>query len=220
MRQILIVDSLSDQRFKPFFEKVFFTVRVGTVWKYYEQIDGRAAFEDFQKQLRVSDALFLILCRDLPPPSDPRARFWEEPGIVKDKDVWVFEHCEDLKRISLRIPGLKHYVTFYITNAWMDYVVKIAEGYESDKAASAALPEAQMELLSSAAVGSYFNDATGMALFDYSTSRPTGLKTACSHCAAAYDVHLPSDMKVIRCPACDHFYEIKLPSKPSVPDKA
>jgi hypothetical protein len=218
MRQILIIDSLADQRFRPFFEKVFFTVGVGTLWKNYEDIGiGKPGIEGFKKEIEASHAVFLILNSDVPILSKAQDWVFGKSGFAEGKDVWVFEHCEDLRRISIHIPAVKNYVTFYITNAWNDYVVKIAENLADSKAALPSLSDAKLEPMTPLRVGSFFDDLTGMALFDYSTSRPMGFKTACPYCTAAYQVHQPLDMKVFRCPVCNYFQEIKLPAKEPVP---
>lgn len=218
MRQILIMDSLADQRFRTFFEKVFFAVGVGTLWKNYEDIgSGNPAREALKKQIETSRAVFLILNGDVPMLSKASDWFFGESGFAGGKDVWVFEHCEDLRRISIHIPAVKNYVAFYITNAWNDYVVKIAENLADSKAAAPPLSDANLGLLTPLQIGSFFDDLTGMALFDYSTSRPTGFKITCPLCTAAYQVHQPLDMKVFRCPVCNYFQEIKLPAKEPAP---
>jgi hypothetical protein len=214
MRQILIIDSLADQRFKPFFEKVFLTVGVGTVWKHYEEISrGKKAKEKFQEDLEGSDAVFLILNSDVPILSKAQDWFFGDSAFADGKDVWVFEHCEDIRRISIHIPAVKNFVAFYITNAWTDYVVKIAENLADSKLPSLPLTDAKLEPLSPIEIGSFFDDLTGMSLFDYSTSRPTGFKIVCPYCTAACQVHQPLDLKVFRCPVCNYFHGIKLPAK-------
>ncbi len=218
MRQVLIVDSLADQRFRPLFEKVFFTVGVGTVWNDYETIgSGNPAAEKFKKEVRASDALFLILSQEVQSLSKARNWIFGDPAFAGGGDVWVFEHCEDLKRITVSIPALRNFASFYITNAWTDYFVKIAGTFEASKAPPASLPQAQLETLTPAATRVFFNDSTGMALFDHSTSRPMGVRTACPHCEAAYMVHMPSDMKVFRCPVCHSFFGVKWTANEPLP---
>ena len=218
MRQILILDSLEDQRFRTFFEKVFFSVGVGTVWKNYEGIGtGNRAWAEMNKEVGSSDALFLILSGEVQRLSGAPDWVFGEPGFAAGKDVWVFEHCEDLMRLSIRTPALRNYVAFYITNAWTDYIVKIAEGFEENPAPRPPLPEAKLGPLPAPGAGSFFEASTGLALYDFSTSRPTGFKTACPHCSGSYAVHLPSDMEVLRCPACGSFFEIKPASRTPVP---
>ncbi len=218
MRQILIVDSFADQRFKPFFEKIFSTVKIGTLWRNYEDIiDGKPLMKDFPKEIASSHAVFLILNSDVPTLSKTPDWFFGESNFAGGKDVWVFEHCEDLRRISIHLPAVKNYVTFYITNAWTDYVVKIAEKLADSNAAATPLPDAALALLTPLQIGSFFDDLTGIALFDYSTSRPMGFKTTCPLCTAAYQVHQPLEMKVFRCPVCNYFQEVMLPAKEPVP---
>ena len=61
MKQILVINSSSDQRFLPFLEKVFYAVGVGTVWEDYENIGKKTSLVDFQKKVEASDAIFLVL---------------------------------------------------------------------------------------------------------------------------------------------------------------
>lgn len=218
MPQILMIDSLADRRFKPFFEKALADIGVGTVWNSYEKIgSGKPALEDFQKESRSCDALFLILDGGAQILSRSQDWIFGEPGFAEDKDVWVFQHCEDLKRISIRIPALKHYVVFYITNAWTEHIAKIARTFNPPQIASFLFPEARLEPLAPLSSDSLFDSSTGMARFDFSTSQPAGLKTECPYCTGSYKVHLPSEMKVMRCPVCNYFHEIKLSPRIAVP---
>ena len=220
MRQILVVNSLADQRFKPFFEKVFFSVGVGTVWEYYENIGTLTTVGNFQKTVGASDAVFLILSQGAQLSLAAENFDFLKAGFDGNKDIFVFEHCEDLKRISVRVPHFKHFISLYLTNAWTDYVVKLAEGFEMGKPVPAFLPQTPVGIASPATIASFFDVNSGLALFDYSTSRPIGVKTACPQCQALFDLHLPIDMKVARCQACDAFFEMKPLAKPLVEAKA
>jgi hypothetical protein len=210
MRQIFIVHSSVDERFQSFFSKLFLTVRVQTVWATYGSlVGGPAAKDNIQKKILDSDALFFILSRDGEFAARSKDWFPWATDLGQDKDIWVFEHCEDLRRIPALIPQLGHYVAYYITNAWSDYVQKIAETYEKPKAARAVLPEASWKPLTPEEESAYFIPSTGFALFDDSTARPTGLRALCPNCSSSYGLHIPSEMKVIRCPSCNHFYGIQ-----------
>jgi hypothetical protein len=221
MRQIFIVHSSVDQRFESFFTKVFLTVEVKTVWEKYEGLmEGPAAKDRVQKEILESDALFFVLSTD--GEFSARAKDWFPwaTDLAKGKDIWVFEHCEDLKRIPVLIPNPGQFVAYYISNAWCDYVSKIAETYEKPKAAAAVLPEVLWKPLTPAEEGAYFNPSTGLALFDDSTARPSGFKALCPSCSQAYGLHIPSEMKVARCPSCGHFLGISQPAKVAAPAKA
>lgn len=209
MRQILILNSLADQRFRPFLEKVFLSVEVGTVWEDYENIRGKTALEYFRLEVEASDAVFLALSQGARSSLGAEGLAPFEQGLAKVKDLYVLEHCEDLKRVSIRVPRLQHHLALYITNAWTDHVVKIAETFEGAQSAPAPFPDVQLEPLAFAAVGPFFDEGTGMALFDHSTSRPVEGRTACPHCAVTTVLHTPADMKVIRCLACGNFSGIK-----------
>ena len=218
MRQILIVHSSVDERFESFFSKIFMTVEVQAVWETYVGLTaGEAAKEKIRKAIQASDALFFILSRDGEFISRAKAWFPWATDLAGGKDIWVFEHCEDLKRVPVMIPTLGHYVAYYITNAWSDFVLAIAETYEKPKAVLTPLPEAVLKSLTSAEENASFDTLTGRALFDDSTSRPISLRTRCPYCSSAYNLYLPSDMKVIRCPSCNLFYGIQKPNNVSAP---
>jgi hypothetical protein len=213
MRQILIVHSSMDTRFETFFMKVFLTVAVSAVWETYDGFLGGPADKDrIQKEILVSDALFLILGTDMG--FDARAKAWIPWATdkAKGKDIWVFEHCEDMKRVPVLIPNPRHYVSYYITNAWCDYVTKMAETYE-EPMRDLVLADAVGKTLTPAEECAFFDPKTGFALFDDSTARPTGLKAVCPVCSSCYGLHIPSEMKAIRCPSCGHLYGIQQSSK-------
>src|SRR5581483_1836725 len=218
MRQILIVHSSIDDRFEVFFSKVFRAVAVKTVWETYKNLgEGPVAKDRIQKEILESDALFFVLSTDNEVSGQAKNWFPWATNLAKEKDFWVFEHCEDLKRVPVLIPNLGHYVAYYITNAWCDYVTKIAETYEKPKVAGVALPEVLFKPLTSTEETALFDPSTGLAFFDDSTARPIGLKAVCPSCSGAYGLHVPSEMKAIRCPACGHLYGIQQPAKATTP---
>ncbi len=214
MRQILIVHSSTDMRFESFFSKILSTVVVKTLWETYEALLVEpAAKEKIQKEILDSDAIFIVLSTDERFNASAKVWFPWATNLAKEKDIWVFEHCEDLERVSVLIPKPGNYVAYYITNAWSDYVSKIAETYEKPKAATMGLPEAIVKPLTHAEEGAFFEPSTGFALFDYSTARAIGLKTVCPNCSLSYNLHVPSEMNFVRCPSCGRFYEIQQLSK-------
>jgi hypothetical protein len=220
MRQILIVHGSVDERFEVFFSKVFRAVAVKTVWETYKGLVGGATAKDrVQREIQESDALFFVLSTDEEVSAQAKNWFPWATTLAQGKDIWVFEHCEDLKRVPILIPNPGHYVAYYITNAWCDYVTKIAEIYEKPKAAGAVLPEALLKPLTPVEESNFFDPSTGFALFDDSTARPAGSKAICPACSSAYDLHVPSEMKAIRCPSCGRISGIQQPSKAPVPAK-
>src|SRR5579859_4218944 len=111
MRQIFIVHSSVDERFESFFSKIFLTMEVKTVWETYEGLmGGPAARERVQKGIQDSDALFFVLSTDGEFAARAKDWFPWATHLAMGKDLWVFEHCEDLKRIPVLIPNLGHYV--------------------------------------------------------------------------------------------------------------
>src|SRR5580692_6423977 len=98
MRQILIVHSSVDERFESFFSKIFLTVGVQTVWETYESLMGGPAAQDkIEKEITASDALFFVLSTDAEFAARAKSWFPWATSLAQDKDIWVFEHCDDLK---------------------------------------------------------------------------------------------------------------------------
>ncbi len=211
MKQILVINSLADQRFVPFFEKVFATISVATVWEDYENIGKKNSWSHFQNTVEASKALFLILSQGAQTSVKEGDLDFLKLDFAKDKDVFVFEHCEDIKRISIRVPRVNHYFSMYITNAWTSEVMASASFFEPLIPSPVALSEVKLERLNPAAVENYFSTATGRALFDFSTSRPAVKKAVCPECSSAYAIHSPADMRILRCPVCGDFFEMKIP---------
>lgn len=178
---------------------------MGNLWRPY---GGTRCEGQDPREIRESDALFFVLSGDGEFFTRSKAWFPWAADVAQDKDIWVFEHSEDLKRVPVLIPRLGNYVAYYITNAWSDFVLKIAETYEKPKAARAALPEAVLVPLDGAQESSSFDPATGRALLDDSTCRPMALSARCPVCSSAYNLYIPSEMRAIRCPSCGHFYRV------------
>lgn len=214
MKQILIIHSSMDDRFQVFFSKILMTAAVKAPWETYETLrEGPGARERIKKEISESDALFFVLSTD--PEFASLAKEWFPWAVetAKGKDIWVFEHCEDVKRVQPLVPGPTHYAAFYITNAWSDHIAKALEVYEKPGTPVPVLPDAALKPLSPAETGVFFNPTTGFALFDNSTDQPSGTRAACPRCSAAYDLHAPSGMKVVRCPACGSFNGLQVPAK-------
>ena len=225
MRQILLLNSRLDQRFKPFFEKVFSTVELGTVWMDYETITGAGDKAKFLDHAKNSSALFLMFSQGGPMTPGTEIPDLKTTRFAGGKDVYVFGHCEDIKRITGLVPRFEHSISLYTTNAWTDYAVKLAETYEEPRPAPSLMKEGVSEAADLLArrdpseLGEYFDGKTGMALFDHSTSRPVGRKTACPHCSLSYILHRPADLKVVRCPGCGGYCGISAPPEGSVKAK-
>lgn len=189
---------------------MFATVEVGTVWENYENIGKENNRGDLQKTVEASNALFLILSQDAQTVIKQGDLDFLKSDFVKGKDVFVFEHCEDIKRISIKIPRVSHYFSMYISNAWMVEVIASASAFETPAPKPILLPEVKLDRLGLERMRVLFSPATGQALFDLSTTRPAAKKVLCPECAAAYAVHAPADMRILRCPVCGQFCEMKI----------
>lgn len=214
MKQILVIHSSMDDRFQTFFSKILMTTAVKAPWETYETLrEGPEARDRIKKEILESDALFFVLSTD--PEFASLAKDWFPWAVeaAKGKDIWVFEHCEDFKRVQPLVPGLTRYAAFYITNAWSDHIAKTMEIYEKPGISVPVLQEAVLKPLSPDETDTFFNPDTGFALFDNSTDQPSGMRAVCPGCSATYDLHAPSGMKVVRCPACGRFYGLQVPAK-------
>jgi hypothetical protein len=198
-------------------EKVFATISVGTVWADYENIGKKTNQDGFQRMVEASSAVFLVLSLGAQASVKEGQLDFLNSNFAKDKDVFVFEHCEDIDRISIKVPRVNQYFSLYITNTWTVEAIASAAAFEIVNRPAAALPEIKLERLKPDDLKIYFSAATGQALFDLSTTKPVAKKAVCPQCASAYTIHIPEVMRVLRCPVCGQFCEMKIPVTAGAP---
>jgi hypothetical protein len=214
MKKIFIFHSIHDQRFFVFFSRILLTVEIDYTWQTYETFQTASANSPLSE---MPDELFFILDKT----TDCSTQIPLILSRYPNASVWVFESCEDLKRITSIFPKLTHSVELYITNAWADYVSKIVESFEKTKSAFSVTenPQVRLKSLELPEINRYFDSTTGQCLFDYSTARSTGFKITCPHCQQSYGLHLPTETHITRCRRCGSFNELKLetPAAATVP---
>lgn len=221
MAQIFVSHSQKDEEFKSFFSKVFAGTNVKAIFEEFEKIfKGKITRDDIGRDIEGSRAVFVILSQNVE--KIPHTRDWVvcETGIAKNKDVWVFEPYSQYGKISVIVPTLRNYVVFGVSDAWLGYMRRIIESYDD----SQTLPTVLVTGGLGALVGSALSEDTeagavlggiggailGAMMSDKTKFRPIGIRIECVSCNSIYNVHIPQEMKTIRCPVCNKFLEISL----------
>lgn len=224
MTQIFISHSKNDEDLRSFFALAFASTQVKAVFEEFEKIlSGEVTAAKIKQDIENSHAVFVILGQNVQ--NIPHTRDWIvwESGISKNKDIWVFEPFNQLGRISIIIPCLKHYVTFEINEGWLGYVQQIIESYDNPSAATTILAPstvgvgigatvAPKDKIGGAVLGGLLGFFSGIfftASTDKSHKRPIGKSILCNTCRSSFAVHIPSNTNIFRCPVCNTFLELQ-----------
>lgn len=215
MAQIFVSHSQKDKELKSFFSEAFATANVKAIYEEFEKIlRGNVTSEQVSRDIENSRAVFVILSQNVQ--DLPHTRDWViwETGVGKNRDIWVFEHYQDVGKISVITPYLRHYVIFDTNESWAGYIRTIIESYDDSNtlgtvlmtgglgaAIGAALLEDNREV--GAVLGGIGGAMVGAAISDKSGTRPLGIRIQCAKCVSTYSVHLPVGTKRIRCPVCN-----------------
>ena len=205
MAQIFVSHSARHTKALEFFNKAFATANVTAKYEEIEaMVTGKRTAQQIKDDIRLSNAVFVILGEHVE--KLPHTRDWvgSESGIASgaNKDLWVFEALEDVPKITVVIPQLRHYVLFDYQDPWLIYLKKIIDSYDDSNvlkaiAAGAGFGGAISELLGGAVIGSGI--ALLMAL--NAQPRPVGFPINCPVCRSVYNVHI--GVPAMRCPVCN-----------------
>ena len=219
LAQIFVSHSQRDRELKGFFSEAFATSNVRAIYEEFERILGKkVTAEQISKDIESSRALFVILSKNVH--EIPHTRDWVvwETGVAKNRDIWVFEYYQDVGKISVITPYLRHYVIFGTNESWTAYIRNIIESYDDSNTLGSVLVTGGLGALlgsalfedeeAGAVVGGIGGAILGATMADKSKIRPTGSRIQCVSCASTYSVHLPQGMKRIRCPVCNETLEI------------
>ncbi|MEK6406989.1 MAG: hypothetical protein AABN34_08510 [Acidobacteriota bacterium] len=207
--QVIDVDDLRD-----FFSNAFAGTRVKAVFEEFEKImTGELSAGKIAKDLEDSTALFLLLSENME--SIPHTRDWVvwESGVGKNKDIWVFEPINQVGRISVAIPFLRHYVLYDLSDGSLGYIRKVIEGYDDSHVLTTGLIGSGIGALlatkdkgGAAAMGGL----AGLILSGLATKteRPVGKKVICQNCSSTYSIHVSPSQQVFRCPVCNKYLQL------------
>ncbi len=225
MAQIFVSHSSRDRDLRDFFSNAFAGTKVKAVFEEFEKFPigktDKITVSKVSADIESSNAVFVILSQNVQ--NIPHTRDWViwETGVAKNKDIWVFEPYQQLGKISVVIPYLRHYVMFGTTNYWLGYIRRIIESYDDSHTLSTVLLTSltgamigaalgKKDKAGGAALGGIGGVIAGLANADKSKERPIGLKTLCVKCHSTYNIHIPQRRNIFRCPACNNLLKIKM----------
>lgn len=203
MAQIFISHSARDEELKNFFYKAFATSSVNAKFEEIEQLYKGISTQDIEQDITVSSAVFVLLSLNVESPLHTRDWVGHEASFAKgvnggNKDVWVFEHVNDVGRLTKVIPHFDHYVVYDTSDTALIFVKAVVESYDD------------VRVLRNIAVGAGIGAAVGMpwlgggvaAVYsNLNTGRPPGVEVICG-CRLKYKIHLPDQMLQFQCPNC------------------
>lgn len=214
MAQIFISHSKKDKDLRDFFSNAFAGTKVKAIFEEFEKIFiSKVTSEQIAKDIEKSKAVFVILSQNVQ--DIPNTRDWVvwETGVAKSRDIWVFEPYPQFGRISIVTPYLRHYVIFDTSDAWLGYIRRIIESYDDSHVLPTLLVTggigallAEKDKIGGAALGTL----AGIAISDKSKERPTGIGVICSDCSSSYNIHIPQEMNIFRCPVCNMHLKIEM----------
>lgn len=224
MAQIFISHSAQDQELKNFFNQAFATSSVNAKYEEIEQLyKGVITTQDVQNDIRNSTAVFVLLSHNVDTLDHTRDWVGYEVGYAKgaqgaNKDVWVFEHVNDVGHLTKVIPNFDHYVVYDTSDTALVYMKRIVESYNDLRVlrntalgATSGAALVQENRLGGAV-------ALGLASLIYSTlttDRPQGIEVTC-RCGLKYQIHVPENFVTYRCTKCnDWFYKPGMVSLPA-----
>jgi hypothetical protein len=204
------------------FKDAFVGTNVRAVFESLEKIvKGKISRDEIRKDIENSRAIFVVLSQNVE--NIPHTRDWVacETGYAQNKDIWVFEPYSQYGKISIIIPFLRHYVPFGVSDAWLAYIRRIIESYDDSETLPTALVTGGLGALigsafdeegdsSGAVLGGLGGAILGAMMSDKTKNRPVGLHIECINCNSVYNVHIPQDMKTIRCPICNRAIQISM----------
>lgn len=220
LAQIFVSHSQKDKELKSFFSEAFATTNVKAIYEEFEQIlKGKVTAEQISRDIENSRAIFVVLSQNVQ--NIPHTRDWVvwEAGVGKNRDIWVFEHYQDVGKISVVTPYLRHYVIFGTSDSWAGYLRKIIKSYDDSNTLGTVLVTGGLGAVVGSALsedkeaGAVFGGIggaiLGAAIADKSKIRPVGQRIQCANCTSTYSAHLPQGTQKIRCPVCNKFLEIE-----------
>ena len=221
MAQIFVSHSAKDRDLVNFFSNAFAGTKVKAIFEEFEKIEGKITPSKVMRDIENSNAIFVILSKNVQ--NIPHTRDWVvwETGVAKNRDIWVFEPYSQFGEISVVIPFLRNYVIFATNDPWLGYIRRIIESYDD----SHILPTVLITTLTGAGIGAALSDKnktkgvflggsvgaiTGLAISEKLKERPMGLRVRCKSCSLLYNIHIPQETKIFRCPVCNKYWQIKL----------
>jgi len=215
MAQIFVSHSQKDKDLVSFFSSAFAGTNVRAIFEEFEKIikdKDKVTSKHIIKDIESSKAVFVILSQNVQ--DIPHTRDWViwETGVAKNRDIWVFEPYSQFGKISIVIPYLRHYVIFNTSDDWLRYIRRIIESYDDSHVLPTLLATGGIgaALVEDKMGGAVLGALAGLAISDKSKERPTGVGVICSNCLSSYNIHIPKNMNIFRCPVCNKYLKLDL----------
>jgi len=165
------------------------------------QIGIDADAEELEREIDNSKALFIALSSHVQNTLHTRDWVLWETGCAKGKDIWVFENAAT-RPSSVAIPKFSHYVLYYDTIEWIQYITRIIDSYRWLETVPAMASGAAIGLAWGPG-GSLVGSAAGWVASIPSRSRPIGTKYKCPGCSRDVAIHFTQGTPLTRCPTCN-----------------
>jgi hypothetical protein len=214
MGQIFISHSARDEEYRNFFNKAFATSSVNAKYEEIEELyQGTITTQNIEQDITLSSAVFVLLSRNID--SLPHTRDWigYEVGFAKggqggNKDVWVFEHINDVGQLTKVIPNFDHYVVYDTSDTALVYMKRIVESYDDRRVLKnmALGAGGGAALVKENPLVGLIGGALGGAIYStVTTDRPQGIEVTCE-CVLKYRIHIPEHLSTYRCTKCNNWY--------------
>ncbi|GBD32117.1 hypothetical protein HRbin33_01081 [bacterium HR33] len=204
MAQVFISHSARDKDLVDFFARLGARTKVRLVFEELEAIlAGTISPQKIRRDIASSNAVFLILSKNVQ--AIPHTRDWVvwEAGVASNKDIWIFELASDRGTVSVVTPFLRHYVVFEPNDSYFNYLSAVLESYDDSHVLGTLAATTGIGAALGEGAGALLGLVAGAIMSDRRGSRPTGVPLKCVHCSSVYSAHLPDGTTTFRCPVCN-----------------
>ncbi|MHB8405011.1 MAG: hypothetical protein ACYDCJ_06290 [Gammaproteobacteria bacterium] len=211
MAIIFVSHSKNDKDAIHFLLEAFAGTKVKPVLEEFESgIPTGNAAHKIAQDINRANAIFVLLSETVEILSHTRDWINWECGIGVNKDIWIFEPFESLKKLTVAVPRVTHLFRYQPTAEWRVYIQSVISSYDDSHivptlAGAAGVGAVVME--KDRGAGALAGFAVGLAgLIIEGMAKPSyGIPVRCWSCSSNYKVHLPGTSKEFRCATCNAF---------------
>jgi hypothetical protein len=194
MAQIFGSHSKLDRDIIHFFLEAFAGTNVKPVFEEFEaEPPSGTNAEKIKRDVDLSNALFVILSKNVDQLKHTRDWINWECGVARNKPIWVFEPASSVGTVSVVVPSFAHHVVFEISEEWRKYIRAIIDSLDDSHVVKtlSATTAAGALLSNDRGAGAIVGFGLGMAgLILHEKLRPQlGLQIQCWECHSVYRVH-------------------------------
>jgi len=206
MAQIFGSHSKNDKEIIHFFLEAFAGTRVKPVFEEFEaEPPTGVSAEKIKRDIDVSNAVFVILSKNIESLKHTRDWINWECGVARNKPIWVFEPLATLGSVSVVVPSFSHHAVFDVSDEWRRYLREIIDSFDdSHVLKTLSLTTSAGALMNEKDRGTGAMVGAGLGLLGlilYGMNRRAfGAQIQCFKCHSIYRVHRfgPS-----RCAVCN-----------------